>query len=79
LNTKIKTNPFRKIVSQYRANNSDDLVVLPAACVTALLLMNFTQALKLQEHIINTTKMIFLLYREQPYNHDQNRILRGQF
>jgi len=37
--------PFRKSASQYRANNSGDFVVLPAATVTALLLINFPQAL----------------------------------
>lgn len=40
----MSTNPFRSNVSQYRANNSGDFVVLPAAVVTALLLMNLPQA-----------------------------------
>ncbi len=38
------TNPFLSNVSQYRANNSGDFVVLPAVCVTALLFINFPQA-----------------------------------
>jgi len=44
VNAKYKTNPFLKSASQYRANNSGDLVVLPAAVVTALLLINLPQA-----------------------------------
>lgn len=42
--TNIRTYPFRNSASQYRANNSGDFVVLPAVCVTALLLINLPQA-----------------------------------
>jgi hypothetical protein len=38
------TNPFLNKTSQYRANNSEDFVVLPAVLVTGLLLTNFAQA-----------------------------------
>ena len=39
-----RTDPFRRSASQYRASNSGDLVVFPAAAVTALLLMNLPHA-----------------------------------
>ncbi len=39
-----ETHPFLNNASQYRANNSGDLVVVPAVRVTALLLINLPQA-----------------------------------